>query len=184
MSIRDTIRDQIGRGQLFLLEPRMPDDPVVRTMVVSAEVQRLLTGPWNSAAMARRCGLLRAVLEEFVRGNVLAVCLAPHKARTAYMARLDKPADEVWDIRVRDPSPALRVFGRFGDTDLFVALLCAPRSVNVEWLPRPPLGDGSSREWQLAINECKASWRNLFPSYDPIHGANLHVYVSANAFLV
>jgi hypothetical protein len=123
MSIRDVIHDRIASGRLFPVEPVMPDDPVKRGMVVSSEIHRLLVGPWHTVAMERRCNRLRADLEVFVKGGQVSVCLTPYRAKAAYMARLDEPADEVWDIRSRDPSPALRIFGRFAETDLFVALV-------------------------------------------------------------
>lgn len=93
------------------------------------------------------------------------------------MARLDKPVDEVWDIRSIDPSPALRVFGRFADRDLFVALIWSPRSVEVPASQRLPLGPRNSVEWRNAIVECKAEWNKLFPSYSPIHGGGIQEYV-------
>lgn len=183
MSIRDSISDRIAAGDLFPVEPAMPDDPVRRSMVVSLEIRQLLNGPWWSRGMARRCNELRADLEAFVKGDVIAVCLVPRRARAAYMARLDRPVDEVWDIRSRDPRPALRVLGRFADRDLFVALTCASRSKDVAWLPRAPLGNGYSREWRDAIVECKAVWRQLLHPYEPIHGDYVHDYLS-NAFPV
>ena len=101
------------------------------------------------------------------------------------MGLLDPPADAVWDIRSRDPRPAIRIIGHFADTDLFIGLTWAPRSVPVPWSNRPPLGEGGSEQWKLIIRECKAAWRRLFPSYDPYSGDTIHDYISnGKVFLV
>ena len=178
------MKDRIKAGELFPVDPVMPDDPIRRTMLASVEIHALLSGPWRNQAMERRCGQLRATLEAFVKGDQIGICLTPYKAGPAYMARLHKPEDEVWDIRVRDPKPAIRVLGRFGAKNLFVALLWAPRSTPLAWSPRQPLGEANSREWRDAIVACKTKWTKLFRPYEPIQGASLHDYVSENCFLV
>lgn len=183
MSIRDEIDARIKEGRLFPLEPSVPGDPVERCMVISKEIKGLLDGPWENAEHEDRCGHLRGDLEAFVVGDVLAMCLEPYEAKTAYMARLDSPADEVWDVRSRDPDPGLRVFGRFAAKDLFVALTWSPRSVPLWWSLRLPLGDRKSRQWRNQIVQCKTEWTNLFGTYQPVSGADVHDYAS-NAFLV
>jgi hypothetical protein len=126
MSIRDEINERIAEGRLFNLEPALASDPVERTMLISAEINSHLIGPWPNIIAAKRFGKLRADLEAFVKGEKVAVCLDPYVARNAYMGRLDQPNDEVWDVRSRDPKPALRVFGRFAERDVFVALTWSP----------------------------------------------------------
>ena len=105
--------------------------------------------------MERRAGRLRADLERFIKGQQIGLCLIPYQAATAYMGRLDRPKDEVWDIRSVDPSPGLRVFGRFAEVGLFIALLWAPRSKDLHWAERKVLGKGTSLQWQFAILECQ-----------------------------
>lgn len=184
MSIRDVIRDRIEHGQLFELGLVVEGDPVARTVLISAEINALLEGPWQDRSQRVRCGRLRGDLEAFIKGDILTVCLTPYRARSAYMGRLDQPSDEVWDIRSRDPSPALRVLGRFVEKDVFAALTCSPRSKAVSWLPRPPLGDRHSREWVAAISECKSEWSKLFYQYQPYRGSDVHDYISENVILV
>jgi len=173
----------VAEERLFILRPWLESDPVVRTMVVSEEIKDLIEGPWEDISWEERCNKLRADLEEFVKGSVLAVSLTPHRHKTAYMGRLKQPRDEVWDIRSRDPKPSLRVFGRFADRDIFVALFWSPRSVKIPHTQRLPLGDRHSIQWNSAIRECKAEWRKLFPTYEPIHGEHHDVYLT-NAFAV
>jgi hypothetical protein len=77
MSIRVQINGRIAEGRLHNLEPVLPSDPVERTMLISAEINSLLIGPWPNANAAKRFGELRADLEAFVKGEKVAVCLDP-----------------------------------------------------------------------------------------------------------
>ncbi len=180
MSIKDSIAYWIDEGRLHELKLRLDSDPILRAMVISNEIFDLLNGPWDEALWERRCNLLWATLETFIKGQEIGICLTPYKATAAYMSRLDKPEDEVWDIRSIDPSPGIRVFGRFAEKDVFVGLIWSPRSVEIPASQRLPLGDKDSIEWKHAILECKSEWRKLFPSDEPIHGEEIDEYVGTN----
>lgn len=186
MSIRDEINFRLIETppRLFRLDTSLPSDPKVRSMLVSQEIKSLLDGPWNHEALKYRGGYLRGDLEEFIKGHEITVCLEPFAAKAAYMARLSPIADSVWDIRSRDPSPALRVIGFFAETDVFVALRWAPRSRSVAWTSKPPLGSRDSREWRDIIVQCKTDWRNLFHTYVPVKGECINAYISDSVHVV
>ncbi len=184
MSILELIRQRVGEGRLHDVRPILDSDESLRTLVVSSEIHTLLEGPWINDDAARRCYALRADLEAFVKGDVIGMCLTPHEHKTAYMGRLDRPKDEVWDIRCRDPSPAFRIFGRFACPNTFVALKYRPRSIVVEWVDEKPLGDRHSNEWHFAIHGTQNAWDDLFPYSNPVHGDDLSVYVTHNRFLI
>ena len=175
MSIRDTINDRIEEERLFRLELVVPDAPIERTMLVTPGIRRLFVGPWADTRERERFGRLRADLEMFVEGGVIAVALEPYRAKAAYMGRLADPSDEVWDIRSRDPKPGLRVFGRFAEQDVFVAL---------HWDVRKEYGDRNCELWDWVIGQCKADWVNLFHPHPAISGSDIHDYISSNVFLV
>lgn len=136
-----------------------------------------VVGPWDDKAMGDRCARLLATLQRVVRGAHLVVCLDPFKAREAQLGRLDKVEDAVFDLRSRE-KPGLRVFCRFAEKDVLVALTCAPRSVAVSWLDRLPLLDRNSKAWKRAICECIEQWTILFPKHDPVMGDDLNAYLS------
>jgi hypothetical protein len=145
MSIRVEIINRISEGRLFRLVPQVASVPRVRTVIMSGEINEIVNGPWLDGPMATRCGFLRADLENFVSGEPITVYCEPFKARNAQMSRLDRTADEVWDFRCSHPPPNLRVFCRFAEKDVVVALTCSPRSVSVSWLSRLPLMRRNSR---------------------------------------
>jgi hypothetical protein len=176
MSIRTEWLAHLAGERLCRLEP-FPGDRKVRTVLMSQEINSLVSGPWDDEEMGERCGRLLATLQRIVRGEILVVCMVPFKAREAQIGRLDPVEDSVFDIRSRE-EPGLRVFCRFAEKDVLIASVCAPRSMPVSWLARLPLGDGYSRQWRRAVYECKDHWTKLFPAYDPVKGDNLNDYLS------
>jgi hypothetical protein len=182
MSIYDEIRHRVNEQRLFALPPLMPPSPGVaaRHLFVSPEVYALFVGPWEEREWMSRCFVLRADLDRFSQGGLIAIAERPfRKGKTAYMRQLFRWREEVWEIRSRDPNPGIRVLGRFAETNVFVALT---------WHKRADLLGPESRAWRDAIVTCKTEWRNLFPAYQPKSGDAASVYptdyISANTFLV
>lgn len=175
MSIRGEIASRCDERRLFALEQAIPGSSAVRTMFVSPDLNSLILGPWDDKQIAHRAGRLRANFDMFISGLVISVGQHPYKKKiSAYMSPLDPPPDEVWEIRSRDPKPGIRVFGRFSEKDVFVALT---------WGYREDLHGPKSREWRDAREGCKAEWRRLFHPYGPHTGSTPHDYIS-NIILV
>jgi hypothetical protein len=181
MSIHDEIKRTMDEGRLFRLEPQV-STPQVRVVYMSVEINNLVQNAVLSGPMGTRCGFMRANLENFVSGSRMTVCCEPFKAKKAQIARLYPLSDEVWDFRLSDPPPNLRVFCRFAAKDVVIALTCSPRSVHVSWLPRVPLMHKHSPLWRRAIRESRSEWNKLFPTYLPLSGACPDDYLS-NAIL-
>lgn len=179
MSIRDDIRYWMDRGRLFQVFPRLPGSPVNRVLLASEAVNRLMTGPWENANEEIRCGRLWADFDRFIEGRLISVSLnSPYsKPRTTFMARLDPPADDVIEIRSRDPRPGMRIFGLFADKDVFVALT---------WEYRENLGGPRDKEFNREREICKAEWRKLFNTYPSINGSRIDEYFAdiSNVFPV
>jgi hypothetical protein len=180
MSIRDEINTRVGEvpPRLYRLERSLKSDPESRSMFVSEEIKTLLDGPWTNQDLRYRAGRLRGDLEDFIKGALIVACLEPFKAKAAYMGRLAPIEDSVWDIRSRDPSPALRVVGLFAETNTFIALRWAPRSTRNKWTDKPPLGSRDSHEWRDMVVQCKTDRTNLFHAYRPVIGDDINAYVS------
>jgi hypothetical protein len=175
MSIRDEINNRLIEARLFLLPPALSTAPSVRTLLITPTIRKVVLGPWADPKFAVRAGRLRADLDAFSEGFVLSVATDPfRKPRSTFMARLDKPDDEVWEIRSRDPKPGIRVFGRFAEKDVFIA---------INWATRETLGGPKSRGWRDAIETCKAEWRNLMITYPPATGDDPNDYIT-NIILV
>lgn len=144
--------------------------PQVRSIFVSEEVSRIVFPPWTEDAEGLRFSRLRAQLDVFTAGTLISVAHDPFKKpKATYMARVDPPADEVWDIRSIDPKPAIRVLGCFAETNVFIALV---------WEYRKPLGGPDSRQWRDFRERCKTEWRKLFPAYPPLSGQTSNDYAS------
>ena len=133
--------------------------------------RRASRGPWPDTLMGDRCARLRANLENFMEGDYISVCWAPFKARDHQLGRLAPVEWGVWDMRSRD-KPGLRVFFCLAERDVMVAFICRPRSVKIQWLPWPPLGDRQSKRWQQAQSECRRLWSYLFPAHMPLVSEN------------
>jgi hypothetical protein len=95
MSIRDVIRDWVGRGELFLLSPALDSDPFVRCLYLSRDIYNAITD--LGEGVDERMGRLRARLEVFIKGEVVTVSIDPYRSRSAYMSRLDPHQREVWE---------------------------------------------------------------------------------------
>jgi hypothetical protein len=177
MSIRTEWRRLVQEERLYRLDP-FPGDPRTRTVLMTPRIHHLaVAGPWDDEAMGDRCARLLATLQRIVRGAHLIVCLDPFAAREAELGRLDKIEDAVFDLRSRE-QPGLRVFCRFAERDVLVAFTCAPRSVEVSWLDKLPLGDRHSKDWKNAVRECIEQWTMFFPKHDPVLGDDLNAYLS------
>ena len=177
MSIRELINDHTREDQkrLFWHKPAIQDQ-VKRHMLISVDLRNTLEGPWKTAAEERRCGQLRGDLDAFVEGRRISVANHPYeKDRTAYIARVDPVAAEIWDIRSIDPSPSIRVLGCFAERDLFVALV---------WSHRYHLDGPGGPLWEAFIKRAQLEWRRLFLTYIPCSGSEISDYISENFFAV
>jgi len=176
MSIRDEIQSRVAEGRLFYLPHSLPSVQRLRTLFVSEEVSRVVLPPWDPNPEGLRFSQLRAQLDTFTAGGLISLAHDPFtKPKATYMARIDPPADEVWDIRSIDSRPAIRVLGCFAEADLFVALT---------WEFQKNLGGPNSKEWRDFRESCKTMWKTLFPSYLPFSGTTINDYVSENVHAV
>lgn len=170
MSILEDIHYWVSDKTLYRLEPALSSFDPLRTIYISNEVNDLLQS--RIPSLERRGGRLLADLDLFVEGRLVTACLTPFKAINSYMGLLDPVGDGIWDIRSRDPNPAIRVLGGFAEKDVFIALT---------WGLRKNLLDKDSPQWINAINKCRTEWKRLFPTYSPLTGDDISDYLTSNA---
>jgi hypothetical protein len=174
MSILSQINVLAQQGRLYRLPLSDPGAVQRRILYVSLDIDESLNRHWTDPKQGIRWGSLRADLENFIQASRIQVPSDSRRAKAAYMGRLQPDADEVWDIRSRDPRPGMRVFGRFAAKDLFVGLI---------WAERPSLHDFDSEEFTRAARKCKTDWTNLFHPYPPLRGRYPDDYIS-NAYVL
>lgn len=167
MSILVDIQYRVTEGRLTKLSPLM-SNARIRSIYLSSDVKSFFEGPWSSNKEAIRAGRARAILEDFVTGAEIVGRLPPSKSVHTVIALLEPASEEVWEFRIGDPKPGVRIFGRFADKDIFIGTSWSYReSFNTE------------KDWRdFGFERCKTDWRNLFPAYSPHSGTSIHDYIS------
>ena len=136
-------------------------------------VQQAFSGPWETTAEQDRYGTVKAIIDLFIDGEVMAVRIPPSTSARAQLALLVPADGEVWEFRTRPEKKkrghryGVRVFGMFADKDLFVAMSAVFKE---------DLLDDS--DYPREIEFCKRQWRTLFPTYDPHLGDPPNAYLS------
>lgn len=171
MSIHEAVKDQCQQHHLHHIAS-VPGVPPGRELYVASVVHnRLFNGPWQNDADERRWAYVAAQLIDFVVGAPLRLrkqgCAIDRRTRS-YMLRLNPGGDEVWEIRSAiEARPQLRLFGRFAEKDLFVALTWRERNALVR-----------KRDWREAMDQCASEWRRLLDPHPPFTGRYPHDYLS------
>jgi hypothetical protein len=173
MSIRTIIAAWKINGTLFAVKRDVETREAAACVVACQMVQQAFTGPWASDAERDRYATVKAVVDLFIDGEVIAVRVPPSTSAKAQLAQLAPAENGVWEFRTRrgrkksDHRYGVRVFGMFAAKDLFVAM----SSVFKEDL----LDDS---DYPREIEFCKRQWRMLFPTYDPHLGDTPDAYLS------
>jgi hypothetical protein len=144
-------------------------------MLLARNVQQKLDGPWDTPEDEAQWFQVGANLDYFVQGKLLSIAEKPFKAKSALLAQLDRPDDEIWEVRCRDPKPGIRIFGRFAAQDIFVGL---------RWEYRVNMKTRHDHAWFWVIDECQRDWRTLFNPYPPLSGDSPGDYITENFHLV
>src|ERR1700681_1464884 len=118
MSIRQEWRKLVTAGTLKKMGV-LKGDTARRTVLMTDEVNQLVTEPWGEGDEAIRRAILAQSLQHIVRGGRLVVCMEPFAARKAHIGRLAPIEDSVFDIRCQE-SPALRIFCRVIERDVLL----------------------------------------------------------------
>lgn len=156
MSMVDEVNAHRDAGRLVQLHLFVPGLPEKREIFITPTLFQLLHGPWVAQKWEKRWNRARQQLDDFIdglHGERIFVRSASRRKSTCFMSRLEPDSDEVWEIRVRDPKPGLRLFGSFAKRNVFVALTAAPH----ECL-------NNEEDWKRAILQYKKHRSRFFSS--------------------
>lgn len=110
------------------------------------------------------------MLDSFTAGNRIVVSLNPHdKPAHCQLSRNDPVEEGIWEFRIRDPKPQVRIFGAFSECDVFIALSVMSRDDLVGEFSYP-----------LAVADNSSIWGNTIPNYAPVTGEDINAYLSGS----
>lgn len=175
MSIHVEITKQQLAGKLWRLLPVL-DEPAKRHVYASKEVYELLREPLGGTDWDERRAQAVADVDWFITGHRVDVRFSASRNVKARFAQLEPPEDGVWEFRVRNPTPGIRIFGSFADTDIFVALTWRRKENLLD-----PDGTENPLRYRHAIAQCKTTWLELLGLHVPKSGADIHDYISRKA---
>lgn len=174
MSIQAEILERVHEGRLQRLRQMMPGLPDTRRIYLAEEVSRVFAGSWVRSPYGRRVGVARALLEGFTRGDLVVGRMPPSKNVHTVIALLEPASENVWEFRIGEPRPGIRILGRFADKDSFVATNLVNREDFIDAITKMD----DPRKWRDEVIRCKTIWNHLFPSYHPYIGSTIHDYIS------
>lgn len=113
----------------------------------------------------------KASFDAFIELGTITMASDPHnKKSTSIMAPVDSLESGVFDFRVTDPKPGLRILGCFSAPDEFVALTYDYR-------------ENFDGHWPEQVDRCQAEWKRLFGNIEPFKG-KINEYVTHNCKIV
>src|SRR5262245_34073758 len=175
MSLHDEIEVNVNQGRLVRVEQLFVICPGLRVIYFTPKLKELLDGPWSDHKWEEHWNKVRQQIDEFIDGlpteRRITVRSSARKKSTCFMSLLDPEANEIWEIRCRDPKPGMRLFGSFVKKDVFVALIAAPH----EFL-------SSEEDWNRTIQQYKEKWAKHF-SATAFRGSYPHDYLTDDVIL-
>jgi hypothetical protein len=155
MSISDEIERLCHQGKLHLLEP------------IGLRAQFVPRSEW------RKLYVTADLAKYFESPQSLIVHADLHK--DCRMARLSPARDDIWEIRIYDHNPQLRLFDRFARTDVFLALVGPVKR-----------GEIKRKRFDRLKEECLTEWRRLFGLISPdiLGSTDEHDYISKNVHVI
>lgn len=167
MSIRDRIIALEG-SELWRFEPR--GYRVKRRLYLTSAAMKDLTDAGSAINVLHLRGFVQSALVHWVTGGRVR---ADTKGRARFLKRLCPPPPEIWEVRVTDPVPQVRLLGCVVEPDTLVL---------TKFHTRRYLGDKRSPNsgWREALPACAAALAALFPGEPLFQRNSIKDYVTEN----
>ena len=164
MSIESEIKARVCEGRLVEFET-IPKMSAYRLVFLVPEVNSQIVGPWDEKSDdVVRMPYVRADLENFIaNGYINAAFERGPKANFRRLEEKKGKKPRTWEIRTMEPPPGHRILGFFSTQDVFVGVDLVPRDLI---------------DFDADIRRAKATWFNLFGSYEPVISENIYDYIS------
>jgi hypothetical protein len=168
MLISERIERLCEERRLFRVEPLdWRGGREQRTVYVSRDLYRFIELPSTDPATNAERRRLQRLFDRFILGQEVSVTFG-RRTRPSHIKRLSKSA-EVWEFKIRGrrAKHQARVFGRFAQADVFLALT-------------GPV-DRLECDYESEIARCQRQWDVLLPEHSPVYGNTIDDYISTKA---
>lgn len=166
MSTQDCIENALAAGDLVELMPSLPGSSCMRRVLVSCHVYNFLNcAPSTPLEVIPKIADTRYALDRFITGASISVNMTPYdheKPSSTELSRLDIERS-IWQFRIRDPKPQIRILGMFAERDTFVALDYANRD---------------TMYYPASESITQSQWDDLFQGIPPVTGEKIDAYIS------
>lgn len=165
MSIEATLSELEIAGDLVRFTPRK-GLASKRGLFMTVPLDTALSHPNSTVAHYKARKHILRLFERWVTGELMTISMNGG-GTGAFIAQLDPPPPDIWELRVTEPRPQFRVFCRFIAKDLIVATCVRTRD---ELGPRSVRSKKRSKAWTDAMYDCKTQWDKILPGTTPIAG--------------
>jgi hypothetical protein len=165
MSIREVIA---AKEDVELWRFKPPNVRVKRRLYLTATARKHLTDPNSATNLLHLRGYIHNALIHWVSGGRIR---ADERMKPRFLKRLCPPPPAIWEVRVTDPVPQVRLIGRIVEQDILILDRFHTRSY---------LGDKGDRGWKEAMEGCHAALSKIFPGEPLIMANTIYAYVSEN----
>jgi hypothetical protein len=165
MSIRDQIIAHEGTA-LWRFEP--PKTVIKRRLYLTVTARKHLTDPNSATNVLKLRGFIHNAMVHWVAGGRIR---ADERGKPRFLKRLCPPPPEIWEVRVTDPIPQVRLLGRLVEADTLIL---------DRFHTRGYLGNKGDPGWKEAMPACHAAFEALFPGEEIFQRKTIHEYVTEN----
>lgn len=164
MSIRDEIEARVGEGRLVEFAT-IPEMSVYRPVYLLPGVNAEIVGPWGDEDEGVQMAYVRADLENFITNGRITTAFSrgPRSVNFRRLSERDRRRPTVWEVRTVNSRPQYRLVGLFAVQNVFIGTELVPRD---------------DMHFEDEQRRAKATWANLFGSYEPVTSENINEYIS------